>query len=174
MLFRSGLLKPARGRVVWGGEDLFAKGEGARDAWRRAHVGFIFQDFELLHELTPLQNVLVPATFARFSIDAATKARAGELLDRFGVPARGQATGSLSRGERQRVALARALLFDPPVLLADEPTASLDAASAAVVIETLAASEGRTVIAASHDRALVERLSREVKLERGKLAEAVT
>lgn len=168
----AGLLKPASGRVKWGGLDLFAQGEAVRDAWRRRNAGFVFQDFELLHELTPLQNVLVPATFARFSIGEDLRLRASQLLDRFGVPARGAATGSLSRGERQRVALARALLFDPEVILADEPTASLDAQSAAIVIEALterARTEGRTVIAASHDRALVERLGGELQLERGRV-----
>ncbi len=165
----AGLLKPSSGTVAWDGSDVYARGESARDAWRRRNVGFVFQDFELLPELSPLRNVLVPATFERFRVDAATRARAEGLLEKFGVPARG-ATGALSRGERQRVALARALLFDPPVILADEPTASLDAASGAAVIAALAEqarAEGRTVIAASHDPLLIRRLGGELRLERG-------
>ncbi len=169
----AGLIRPANGAVRWGGEDIFAMGESARDAWRRRNVGFVFQDFELLPELPALENVLVPATFARFSIGAELRARARSLLDQFGVPARAGPAGFLSRGERQRVALARALLFDPPVLLADEPTASLDAASGAIVIDALARrarEDGRTVIAATHDFALIERMGSRLALEHGRAA----
>ena len=164
----AGLLAPTQGEVVWGGQDLYAMSHARRDEWRRQNVGFIFQDFELLHELPPLQNVLIPATFASFSIPAPLRQRACGLLERFAVPARGIPTGHLSRGERQRVALARALLFDPPILLADEPTASLDARSGEMVIEALAdLSGGRTLIAASHDPALIERMHGVLRLDHG-------
>ncbi len=170
----AGLLRPANGRVLWGGRNILALNEPLRDKWRREHVGFVFQDFELLPELTALQNVLVPATFARFAIDAKTRTRARDLLDEFGVPARGTPAGALSRGERQRVALARAMLFDPPIVLADEPTASLDANAGSVVIRALTArarAEGRTVIAATHDPALIESMDARVGLEHGRLVD---
>ena len=169
-----GLLRPQRGRILWDGGDILAQAESARDRWRRHTVGFVFQDFHLLPELTPLQNVLVPASFEAFSASRATRERAAFLLDHFAVPQARRSTGILSRGEQQRVALARALLFDPPVILADEPTASLDAASGAVVIDILAqlaVTDGRTVIAVSHDHELVERFSRRIALEHGRMTE---
>jgi putative ABC transport system ATP-binding protein len=94
------------------------------------------------------------------------------LLDRFAVPQRRRTTAVLSRGEQQRVALARALIYDPSVILADEPTASLDAAAGAAVTETLArlaGDEGRTVIAVSHDPALISRCTARLTLEHGRL-----
>jgi putative ABC transport system ATP-binding protein len=169
-----GLLHPGRGRVLWDGRDLLAQAESARDRWRRRTVGFVFQDFHLLPELTPLQNVLLPASFESFSAGGGFRQRAISLLDRFSVPQARRSTAVLSRGEQQRVALARALLFDPPVILADEPTASLDAASGAIVIDILAqlsATEGRTVIAVSHDHELVERFSRRIALEHGRMTD---
>jgi putative ABC transport system ATP-binding protein len=121
-----GIERPRAGRVRWNGIDLFALGEAARDRWRRRSVGLVFQQFHLFASLSPLENVLLPARFRAFRIEAAVARRARALLDRVGVRAAGE-TASLSRGEMQRVALARALLFTPPILLADEPTASLDA-----------------------------------------------
>ena len=167
-----GLLRPQRGRVLWDGHDILSEGESARDRWRRHTVGFAFQDFHLLAELTPLQNVLLPASFERFTVDRAIRERAVALLEHFEVPQARKSTASMSRGEQQRVAIARALLFDPPVILADEPTASLDARSGAVVIDILlqlSARDGRTVIAISHDQELLKRFSNTVALDHGRI-----
>ena len=169
-----GLLRPQHGRVLWGGRDILREGESARDRWRRHTIGFAFQDFHLLPELTPLQNVLLPASFERFAADRATRARAVALLDHFSVPQARKSTASLSRGEQQRVAIARALLFDPPVILADEPTASLDAKAGDVVIDILlqlSARDGRTVIAISHDQELLRRFSNTVALDHGRMTQ---
>jgi len=169
-----GLLRPQRGRVLWDGRDILNEAESARDRWRRHTVGFAFQDFHLLPELTPLQNVLLPASFERFAADSATRARAVALLEHFSVPQARKSTASLSRGEQQRVAIARALLFDPPVILADEPTASLDAKAGDVVIEILlqlSARDGRTVIAISHDQELLRRFSNTIALDHGKMTQ---
>jgi putative ABC transport system ATP-binding protein len=167
-----GLMRPQRGRVLWDGRDILSEAESARDRWRRHTVGFAFQDFHLLAELTPLQNVLLPASFERFATGRAIRERAASLLEHFAVPQARRSTASLSRGEQQRVAIARALLFDPPVILADEPTASLDAKAGAVVIEILlqlSARDGRTVIAISHDQELLKRFSNTVALDHGRL-----
>jgi putative ABC transport system ATP-binding protein len=167
-----GLLRPQRGRVLWDGRDILNEAESARDRWRRHTVGFAFQDFHLLAELTPLQNVLLPASFERFTGDRGIRARAVALLEHFAVPQARKSTAGLSRGEQQRVALARALLFDPPVILADEPTASLDAKAGAIVIEILlqlSAQEGRTVIAISHDQELLKRFASVVALDHGRM-----
>ena len=169
-----GLLRPQHGRVLWGGRDILREGESARDRWRRHTIGFAFQDFHLLPELTPLQNVLLPASFERFAADRATRARAVALLDHFSVPQARKSTASLSRGEQQRVAIARALLFDPPVILADEPTASLDAKAGDVVIDILlqlSARDGRTVIAISHDQELLRRFANTVALDHGRMTQ---
>jgi putative ABC transport system ATP-binding protein len=167
-----GLLRPQRGAVLWNGRDILSEGESARDRWRRHTVGFAFQDFHLLPELTPLQNVLLPASFERFTTARAIRERAAALLDHFAVPQARKSTASLSRGEQQRVAIARALLFDPPVILADEPTASLDAKAGAVVIDILlqlSSRDGRTVIAISHDQELLRRFSNTIALDHGHL-----
>jgi putative ABC transport system ATP-binding protein len=170
-----GLIRVQRGTVLWGGNDILSLPESKRDRWRRHTIGFVFQDFHLLPQLTPLENVLLPASFERYAIGTSTRSRAVALLDSFAVPQARSATARLSRGEQQRVALARALLYDPPVILADEPTASLDAKAGAVVVETLvrlATEEGRTVIAVSHDPVLVSRFSAHLVLDHG-LARAV-
>ena len=168
----SGLLVPVGGRVSWDGTDLAVLREGARDQWRRQNAGFVFQDFHLIPQLSPLENVLIPAGFSAFSTRA-LRTRAQMLLTRFGVPARRRAA-LLSRGEQQRVALARALLGDPRVIFADEPTASLDAASGQVVAQALrdlAHREGRTVIIASHDPTVIEIADQGLRLSRGRRVE---
>lgn len=168
-------IQPARGaRIDWDGQDIAALSEGARDRWRRRQVGLVFQDFHLLPGLSVLQNVLAATYFAAWRPTPAQTARARELLERFGVPvARGE-VASLSRGEQQRVAIARALLADPPILIADEPTASLDRDSADRVIRLLdeeTARHGRTLIAVSHDPRLIEALGRSIRLEGGRLVD---
>ncbi|MDF3607609.1 ATP-binding cassette domain-containing protein [Paracoccus sp. DMF-8] len=164
----SGLLVPTAGRIDWQGCDIARLSGSARDRWRRENASFVFQDFQLVPELSPVDNVLVPAWFTSFSA-ARLRDRAGSLLRRFGVPDRRRAS-LLSRGEQQRVALARALLLSPAVIFADEPTASLDAASGAEVIATLSAlarDEGHSIIIASHDPALIARADLRLELERG-------
>jgi putative ABC transport system ATP-binding protein len=112
-----GLIGVQRGRVLWGGSDILSLTESKRDRWRRHTIGFVFQDFHLLPELTPLENVLLSASFERYAIGASTRARAAALLDSFAVPRARSITARLSRGEQQRVALARALLYDPRAAL---------------------------------------------------------
>ena len=120
----AGLISPQSGDVRWLGETVSTKTETARDRWRLQNIGYVFQDFQLIPELSPLANVALPASFGKNSLP---KNRAAELLNTFQVPLSRRRTSELSRGEQQRVAFARALLFDPQIILADEPTASLDA-----------------------------------------------
>ena len=170
-----GMQAADEGRIDWAGQEISSLSETARDRWRRDHVGLVFQDFHLIEELSPLDNVLVPAWFSRFRAGK-LRQRAKGLLSDLGVPASRRRLSELSRGERQRVALARALLFDPQILLADEPTASLDRAAGAAVIETLrrlAQDEGRFIMAVSHDPALIAAADRVIELARGRLRQEV-
>ncbi len=171
----SGLLVPTSGSVVWGGTDLTKLGEAGRDRWRRGNAGFVFQGFHLIEELSPLDNVLAPVWFGHLRTGKWRK-RAQQLLDRFGVPQDRGRAGLLSRGEQQRVALARALIFDPAVIFADEPTASLDAESARKVaraLSDLARTENRLVIAASHDEEMHRLADRRIAISRGRLSEGI-
>jgi putative ABC transport system ATP-binding protein len=167
-----GIERPSAGRVRWDGVDLFALGEAARDRWRRHWVGLVFQQFHLFASLSPLEDVLLPARFRTFRVEAAVAHRARALLDRVGVRATGE-TASLSRGEMQRVALARALLFAPPILLADEPTASLDVEAGAQVTELLFSAcreTGATLLLVTHDAVLAARCRQVMNLATGRVS----
>ena len=165
----SGLVRPSAGRVVWDGTDIAALSEGGRDRWRRGKAGFVFQNFNLIEEMSPFANVTVAAYFSALT-DRAVRSRAAELLAQFGVADERRQVGSYSRGEQQRVALARALIFDPPILFADEPTASLDTANAdalCVAFRRLAG-QGRTVVAVSHDPLLIAAADEVIALDHGR------
>ncbi|WP_245730913.1 ABC transporter ATP-binding protein [Rubrimonas cliftonensis] len=166
----AGLLRPATGAIRWGGTDVAALGEAARDAFRRRFMGLIFQDFLLFEELSPLDNAAVGAAFAPRAERAAIRARAAALLDRLGVAAGARDVSRMSGGERQRIAVARALSGGPRVILADEPTASLDRANADLLIAdllALAREGGGTVIAVSHDPAVTMAMDRIVSVVDG-------
>lgn len=165
----AGLERPGRGRVLWSGTDIAALSESARDRWRGANIGLVMQDFHLFPGLSALENVLLPARLARVA-DRAMADRAGELLAEVGLTRPGQRVETLSRGEMQRVAVARALLRRPGVIVADEPTASLDPANAAVLgalLDGLAQRTGATLIVVSHDPGLIARLPRRIALAGG-------
>lgn len=166
----AGLLRPLKGVVMLDGTDLYALSERRRDRWRRRKIGFIFQDFHLIDELSPLANATLPATFGHAP---GVRERAEALLRRLGVPAERHTIQQLSRGERQRVAVARALAFDPPMILADEPSASLDRASTAELVSILSdlAAEGRTVVVGSHDPDILARADTTFLLQHGHLSE---
>ncbi|WP_334175249.1 ABC transporter ATP-binding protein [Pseudoxanthobacter sp.] len=168
----TGLEKPASGRVMWGRHDLAAMGEAARDRFRAETVGLVMQDFHLFAGLSALENVLLPARLRAFRLPAEAGGRALALLARVGIARPEQPVETLSRGEMQRVAVARALLRRPKVIVADEPTASLDAAAGGVVaglMADLAAEEGAMLIAVTHDDRLVRRMARIIRLEAGRI-----
>lgn len=153
----AGLVPPTAGEVRWGGDSLAGLRDDAITLKRRGYIGYLDQGGVLVPGLTALENVLLPAVPTR-----ATKkvtALAISLLDRLGVGDRaGHYPEKLSGGERQRVALARALVLRPRVVMADEPTASLDRASADSVIGILKAltSSGISVLVAAHDQKLID------------------
>ena len=168
----TGLERPARGRVVWSGTDIAALSEGRRDRWRGANVGLVMQDFHLFPGLSALDNVALPARLAR-AFQPSMAQRARDLLARLGLQKPAQMIETMSRGEMQRVAIARALLRNPGLIVADEPTASLDPRNADLIgtlLLELAAQAGATLVVVSHDARLTARLGRQVRLHQGRIA----
>ena len=165
---------PDAGTVSIDGQDLAALDEKARNGLRNRRLGFVFQLHHLLPQLTVLENVLVPAWAAGEA--AARTDRARDLLDRVGLKARlGHRPGQLSGGERQRVALVRALILEPALLLADEPTGSLDHAGAEALGDLLLdlnRDEQVTLITVTHSRELAGRHARSLLLQDGVLKPA--
>ena len=148
-----GLLRPTRGSVHVAGHEVTSLRGASLLSYRRAGVGTVFQSFSLIPSLTALENVELPLLAAGEAYPSA-RGRAVELLERVGLSERlRHRPGALSGGEQQRVAIARALALDPPVLLADEPTAHLDYIQVETVLVLLReiAAEGRTVVVATHD-----------------------
>jgi len=167
----AGLDTPSAGTVELDGESLFALDEDARAELRGRAVGFVFQSFQLLPSLTALENVMLPLELAGRE-DAESAAR--EILARVGLAERLQHYPKhLSGGEQQRVALARAFVVKPKLLLADEPTGSLDAEAGEAVIALLFQmnrESGTTLVLVTHDEQLAQRCTRTVRLAAGRIA----
>lgn len=152
------LTRPTSGRVRLDGRDVSALPERFMTNLRRSHIGFVFQSFNLIRGLSVLENVLVPA-LPTGRPHAELRARAMALLDFLGLaPLAASPAQWLSGGEAQRTAIARALINDPPLLIADEPTANLDSAHSRQVLGIFRQlrDQGRTVILASHDPLVFE------------------
>ncbi|WP_367065139.1 ABC transporter ATP-binding protein [Oryzisolibacter sp. LB2S] len=166
----AGLDTPTRGTVRLAGQDLFALDEDERAALRARRLGFVFQSFQLLGNLTALENVMLPLELAG-SRDA--RRRAADMLERVGLGQRlGHYPKLLSGGEQQRVALARAFVVEPAVLLADEPTGSLDFATGETIMELMFAlnrEQGTTLVLVTHDRAIAARCDRRITIEAGRI-----
>jgi putative ABC transport system ATP-binding protein len=166
----AGLDVPSEGRVRLVGQDLFTIDEDARAAVRAEHLGFVFQSFQLMAHLSALENVMLPLELVGRR-DAAAAAR--EMLGRVGLGERlGHYPKVLSGGEQQRVALARAFVVKPAVLLADEPTGSLDHATGATVMELmfqLNREEGTTLMLVTHDPQIAARCERQLRIDAGRL-----
>ena len=159
------------GSVIVNGQNVSALKPAAIPFLRR-NLGLVFQDQKLLYDRSVFDNVLLPLSFSGFAPREAAK-RARAALDKVGLGSREKLNPiQLSGGEQQRVAIARAVANRPSVLLADEPTANLDAESAAAIVDIFVAFQqvGVTVLIATHDQALVERMGRRVlRLEQGRL-----
>ncbi|MDB5896753.1 MAG: putative type transport system involved in lysophospholipase biosynthesis [Ramlibacter sp.] len=166
----AGLDTPTSGTVRLAGEDLFALDEDARAELRARKVGFVFQSFQLMGNLNALENVMLPLELA--GRRDARKA-AAEMLGRVGLGERlGHYPKVLSGGEQQRVALARAFVVKPAVLLADEPTGSLDFATGETVMQLmfdLNRELGTTLVLVTHDRGIAERCERRITIEAGRI-----
>jgi putative ABC transport system ATP-binding protein len=166
----AGLDVPSSGQVRLAGIDLFNLDEDARAALRSQKLGFVFQSFQLLANLNALENVMLPLELLGRN-DARRKAT--EMLGRVGLASRlGHYPKVLSGGEQQRVALARAFVVAPAVLLADEPTGSLDFATGHTVMELMFEMNreaGTTLVLVTHDTAIAARCERQLRIEAGRL-----
>jgi putative ABC transport system ATP-binding protein len=169
----AGLDVPSSGTVRLAGSDLFALDEDARAALRAESVGFVFQSFQLLANLTALENVMLPLEL-KGTPDA--RGLATEMLQRVGLAERlGHYPRVMSGGEQQRVALARAFVTRPALLLADEPTGSLDFATGGKVMDLMFEMNreaGTTLVLVTHDRGIAARCERQLRMEAGRLSEA--
>ena len=167
----AGLDIPTTGAVRLGGKSIFELDEDGRAAVRASMVGFVFQSFQLLPNLTALENVMLPLELA--GRDARDSAVA--MLDQVGLTHRlDHYPSTLSGGEQQRVSLARAFVMHPALLFADEPTGSLDAVTGERIIDLmfdLHRAQHTTLVLVTHDLALAERCERQIRLHAGRLAD---
>ena len=164
----AGLDRPSGGTVSIAGESIGEMSEDARALVRNAHVGFVFQNFQLIPTLTALENVLVPVELAG---DSTREPEARELLGRVGLGERYEHYPvQLSGGEQQRVALARAFMNRPKILFCDEPTGNLDGATAAAMVDLifgLNREKGTTLVLVTHDLELARKCQRIIRLKSG-------
>jgi len=167
-----GLLAATRGRVIVGSTDISRLNEAQRARFRRGHVGFVFQGFNLVSYLTAEQNLLVIPSISG-KVDGEMRARAGQLLRELGVDKRAHhLPGELSGGERQRVAIGRALMNDPLLVLVDEPTSNLDSERGTEVVRSLAEEvklRNKIGIMVTHDRRMLTHVDRVLEIADGRL-----
>ncbi len=167
----AGLDLPSSGTVLLDGVDLYALSEDGRAILRKHKLGFVFQSFQLLAHLTALENVMLPL---ELSGDKLARRKAEAMLGRVGLSERLRHYPKfLSGGEQQRVALARAFVAEPPLLLADEPTGSLDAATGAAIIDLmfeLNRERGSSLVLVTHDLGIAARCGRQVMMTAGRLS----
>jgi len=164
--------RPTGGRVVFAGEDVFARSEAGLARLRRSEVGFVFQFYNLLGEMTALENAMLPALIQRVPADEARE-RASVALGEVGLSDRlGHRPGELSGGEQQRVAIARALVGAPRLILADEPTGNLDRGNGAKVfadMRRMAREQGVSVVLVTHDESEAKTADRVLRMDDGLL-----
>lgn len=163
---------PTGGKLIFDGEDIFARSAAWLAKFRNQHVGFVFQFHHLLPEFTALENVMMPGLIARQRRGDA-EARGLELLEKVGLLDRLQhQPGELSGGEQQRVAIARALFMNPRLLLADEPTGNLDLSTGAEIhalLRDLNVTTGITVVVVTHDPRLADEMDVQLLVDQGRL-----
>ncbi len=166
--------RPTTGRVLFEGNDVFNRGEAGLVRYRRHQIGFVFQFYNLLGEMTALENTMIPGLLARRPVREA-RDLAAEALAEVGLTDRlRHRPGELSGGEQQRVAIARALMNQPRAILADEPTGNLDPKTSEVIFDLfmrLQAERGLTFLIATHNPELARRADRAYRLVEGRARE---
>ena len=164
----SGLIKPNEGFVNWDEHNVTTMADNKLNKFRRENIGFIFQSPFLFDELDPLSNVTIQSAFNANLSKEAVNERAIELLDLFKVPLKGRKTASvLSGGEKQRLSMARGLVNNPKIILADEPTASLDGRNSKILMDCLFSyhkNHSTTLVVVSHDNDVLSRFINNLSL----------
>ncbi len=168
--------RPTRGRYVLGGQDISRLSDGELSEVRGRRIGFVFQSFNLIPQLSALDNIEVPLFYQ--GVHRRERRRRGrELAERVGLGARARHKPmELSGGEQQRVAIARALSNDPLILLADEPTGNLDSKTGQEILEVFddLSARGRTLVVVTHDEAIASRTNRTVRMADGRIASRIS
>lgn len=167
------ILKPDSGSVAVGGEEVLSMNDRRCSAFRNASFGYIVQDFALLDDETVYHNIRIPLLYNRQIRRREHKPRIREIAQKLDISDKlNRKAGKLSGGERQRVAIARAIVCDQPIILADEPTGSLDAANKSNVMDILmrlCKESGKTLIIVTHDPSIAERCDRVVQMADGRI-----
>lgn len=170
-----GLDRDFEGKCAVGDHDIGALSDGALSAFRNTQIGFVFQHFSLLDHMTALENVALPAMFTRGAPPVADpRKRAMELLEKMGIANKAESKPtSLSGGQKQRVAIARALLYEPRLLLCDEPTGALDSVTGEQIIQTFKDlnAEGYTVVIITHETRVSSAANRVIRIEDGRIVD---
>lgn len=172
LLYLLGALdRPSSGTIRVGGDDITAMSEAEQDAYRRDRVGFVYQSFNLIGNLSAVDNVLLP--YIPTGVTPPLRARAAELLRRVGIGHRlGHRPRQMSGGEQQRVAIARALVRDPVVILADEPTGNLDRSGGDAIVRLLRDQQRErrsTLVIVTHDRRFINPDDHVLEIEDGRI-----
>ena len=168
----TGIDSPTSGEIIVDGAHIHQMGEDKRSRWRGNNLGVVFQFFQLLPNLSLIENITIAMDFRNSFPLRERRERALHLLDQVGIAEHAHKTPSkISGGQQQRVAIARALANDPPVIIADEPTGNLDSTTADAIFELFAAfqAEGRTVVMVTHDKDIKKRASRVVEMSDGRV-----
>ncbi len=168
--------KPTSGGIDVNDQNIAKMGDSNLIKYRRDKIGFVFQNYNLIPNLTALENVMIPMEFAGVSVNR-RKERAQKLLNQVGITTDKQSRkpGKLSGGEQQRVSIARALANKPNLILADEPTGNLDSATGKVIInllKQLAKTENTTIVAVTHDEGIAREAEHVLKLQDGRLVKS--
>lgn len=169
-----GLLdKPSRGEIIVNGTDVSKLDDNQTSTLRNSYVGFVFQQFNLLNKLSILENILLPTTYTRNSLDFDPQERAEMLMEKFGILSKKDSfPNKISGGQQQRVAVARALIMKPQLILADEPTGNLDHKTGNEIIdlfEKLNKDDGITIMMVTHEKEIAERTRRQIRVLDGEI-----